>query len=382
MPPIPFLDLFLMLTGILLLAYALLIGYAWYGWKRVPVFQPMSGHLSKPISIIIAARSEEGQIGECLESLLAQDFSSDMFEVIVADDHSEDRTVQVVQSYADRGLPVRVLVAGAGDAEGKKAAITRGIAAATHELIATTDADCRFPKQWLRTLSDFQSANHAEFVAAPVKLTMGRSFLDRFQSLDFLTLQGITAVAVHHGWFNMCNGANLMYTRTAFQSVKGFEGIDRVASGDDMLLMEKIGRAFPGKIGYCLSPDAVVETAPAADWRAFLQQRIRWASKSALYRSMKIKLVLLLVYLVNLGLTTMLLGMLLKPEWGLFAGIGFLCKWLVEWPFTNSVAAFYGRKKLMTWFLLMQPFHALYTVLAGGFGLAGGYRWKGREIRR
>jgi len=38
----------------------------------------------------------------------------------------------------------------------------------------------------------------------------------------------------------MCNGANLAYEKQAFFDVNGFEGIDDVASGDDMLLMHKL----------------------------------------------------------------------------------------------------------------------------------------------
>ena len=42
----------------------------------------------------------------------------------------------------------------------------------------------------------------------------------------------------------MCNGANLAYERKAFFEVNGFTGIDHIASGDDMLLMQKIAQRF------------------------------------------------------------------------------------------------------------------------------------------
>lgn len=43
----------------------------------------------------------------------------------------------------------------------------------------------------------------------------------------------------------MCNGANLAYERKAFNEVNGFAGVDHIASGDDMLLMHKIGKQYP-----------------------------------------------------------------------------------------------------------------------------------------
>ncbi len=58
----------------------------------------------------------------------------------------------------------------------------------------------------------------------------------------------------------MCNGANLAYERKVFYEVNGFTGIDHIASGDDMLLMQKIAQRFPGKISYLLSKESIVTT--------------------------------------------------------------------------------------------------------------------------
>ena len=46
-------------------------------------------------SIIIPAKNEEHNIGKCLDSILAVDFQLERFEVIVVDNGSTDRTVQV-----------------------------------------------------------------------------------------------------------------------------------------------------------------------------------------------------------------------------------------------------------------------------------------------
>ena len=61
---------------------------------------------------------------------------------------------------------------------------------------------------------------------------------------------------------NMCNGANLAYEKKVFYEVGGFEGIDKIASGDDMLLMHKIQKIYPDKIGYLKSADVIVKTQP------------------------------------------------------------------------------------------------------------------------
>ena len=86
----------------------------------------------------------------------------------------------------------------------------------------------------------------------------------------------------------MCNGANLAYERKLFYEVDGFAGIDHIASGDDMLLMHKIAKKYPGKIYYLKSVDAIVSTHPMQSWKQFFNQRIRWASKATHYDDKRI----------------------------------------------------------------------------------------------
>jgi hypothetical protein len=56
-----------------------------------------------------------------------------------------------------------------------------------------------------------------------------------------------------------------------------------------------------------------------------------------------------------------------------------LMKGLIEFPLMIRIARFFNKTHLLPWFIPIQPLHALYTVLAGGFGLTGSYEWKGRK---
>ena len=51
----------------------------------------------------------------------------------------------------------------------------------------------------------------------------------------------------------MCNGANLAYEKQLFYQVDGFTGIDTIASGDDMLLMNKVAEKYPQQLGFVKS---------------------------------------------------------------------------------------------------------------------------------
>ena len=311
-------------------------------------------------------------------ALQKQSYSKEFFEVIVVDDHSDDATAAIVRQF-----PFVKLVQLKDDNINsyKKKAIENGIAAATGELIVTTDADCLPTSEWLKTIAVCKEENQARLIVAPVVFENNNSLLEIFQALDFLTLQGITGASVYKNIHSMCNGANLAYERKAFYEVNGFADVDHIASGDDMLLMYKIWKKYPQRIHYLKSKDAIVTTQPMKTWKEFFNQRIRWASKAKQYDVKRIFAVLLLVYLFNLSF----LGLLVAGIWNLEFGIWFLALWLgktlIEFPFVYSVATFFNKQKLMKYFFFFQPIHIFYTILSGLFGQFGKYEWKGRKVR-
>lgn len=179
----------------------------------------------------------------------------------------------------------------------------------------------------------------------------------------------------------MCNGANLAYEKKVFYEVKGFEGIDEIASGDDMLLMHKIQKAYPDRIMFLKSPDVIVQTQPAKTLKDFMNQRIRWASKADQYTDKKITAVLLLVYLLNAWIFILgISAFFFTKAFDLFL-IAIIVKIIVELIFLYPVSKFFAKQKLLWWFVPAQPFHILYTLIAGWLGRFGSYQWKGRKVK-
>jgi cellulose synthase/poly-beta-1,6-N-acetylglucosamine synthase-like glycosyltransferase len=384
----------LLFTGIALLlftAYGTLILLYGRVWKAIPPFVPQSPIAWPRVTVLIPARNEERIILDCLRSLAAQTYPKDRFEVIVLDDHSTDDTAALVDRYAASGasglalrcLQIAEMPLPAGLTAYKKFAIDAGVRAASGELIVTTDADCFFDPHWLSMLAAYYVEKNAKFIAAPVRIGIrSHSLLDIFQTLDFITLQGITGAAVHSRFHSMCNGANLAYSRAAFYEAGGFSGIDHLPSGDDMLLMHKIYLLHPGKVFFLKSRQAIVSTRPETRWKGFLHQRVRWASKADSYQDRRIFWTLLLVYLVNVLLVVLLVGAVFNTWWlGLFLVL-LAAKTMVEYPFVRSVAGFFGQQQLMVYFPALQPLHIFYTVIVGWLGKFGSYRWKDRTIKK
>ncbi len=395
MQPVIFILLLFLFT-----LYCMLILYYRRGWKQLPNHKLTTTNY-KPqtrISVIIPARNEEANIGACLESITRQSYPVKLFEVLVVDDHSTDKTPEIVQRFSAGNIKLISLKDHLNTGElnsYKKKAIETAIGKSTGELIVTTDADCIVPPHWLSTLAAFYEKEKPQFIAAPVSIHGGYRFMEVFQSLDFMTLQGITGASVFRNIHSMCNGANLAYTRKAFEEAGGFAGIDHIASGDDMLLMHKIYKRHPSGVKFLKAEEAIVQTAPVKTIRDFFNQRIRWASKATGYDDKRIFRVLLIVYLFNASLLVLplvalyknfVLGIEVSP---ISISMSLVELWLImlivktaiELRFLYTVGAFFGKRRLLWFFPLLQPAHILYTIIAGLFGAFGTYTWKERRVK-
>ncbi|MBK7376904.1 MAG: glycosyltransferase [Chitinophagaceae bacterium] len=406
----------LLIILILFGLYFLLIIYYWQSWLSIPNFKLIlnvaegqtpnlkpayrTGRPQTKITIIIPARNEERNIAACLDSVCNQSYPKDLYEVLVVDDHSTDNTAAIARKYGSQNLALVTLkdiIGGSGINSYKKKAIEAAIQRSTGELIVTTDADCIVPQNWLQTIAAFYEEHQPQFIAMPVLLfrsvggEAGVRFIKIFQALDFMTLQGITGASVYKKIHSMCNGANLAYTRKAFDEVGGFSGIDTIASGDDMLLMHKIYRRYPDRVMFLRSKEVIVQTEPVRSVGEFFNQRIRWASKANKYDDKRIFWVLLLVYLVNaLLLTLPVISVFNNIQYPIFNvqcsmfGVWLLllaAKTITELVFLYPVAKFFSKQKLLWLFPLMQPFHIIYTVIAGWLGTFGRYTWKERSVK-
>lgn len=335
------------------------------------------------ISVVIAARNEAENIGRCIDSILAQDYPAALFEVIVVDDFSEDDTAGIVAAYNAaqvRLVKLSEVLKDRSTKAFKKAALSAGIARSSGELIVTTDADCSAGPRWLLQLAAKFEQDDAQVIIAPVTYIQDHSVAGLFQSLDFMTMQGITAAARRLGLGRMANGANFAFSREAYDAVNGYEDTTHIASGDDYLLLVKLANRYPQRIRYLKSREAIVRTAPQAGWKALLNQRIRWASKSGKYKDQRLTAILILVYLFNLSLALITISSFFYKAYLPLMISLWLIKIVAELLFLLPVAGFFNKRSELLWFPILQPLHLLYICLAGFFGYLGKYEWKGRQL--
>jgi cellulose synthase/poly-beta-1,6-N-acetylglucosamine synthase-like glycosyltransferase len=356
-------------------------------WKKLPFFVYTEG--SPPttfISVLIPARNESDNILPCLDAILNGSYPKNLFEIIVIDDHSDDATPQLVRTYPSanvRLIELKNYVKLADNQPFKKRAIEAAIGESRGKLIVTTDGDCIAPPEWLSLIAAFYEQSGKRFIAAPVNFYEEETAFERFQSLDYIGMMGVTGAGVAGQFTNMCNGANLAYEKALFHEVGGFKGIDHVASGDDMLLMQKIARFHPDALGFLKNPAATVLTKAKPTIADFMSQRLRWASKSSSYTEIftVLQLVMVFCFCCNILLSLCLSIFCGIPALLLFL-FQFILKSIADYFFLRTMARFFKREDLLQPFLRPQILHILYIIVVGSLAnFKKTYQWKGRTVK-
>ncbi|HEX8514674.1 MAG TPA: glycosyltransferase [Bacteroidia bacterium] len=353
-----------------------------YGWLNTKEnHSSSSGETS--VAVIVAARNEEQYILKCLDALNSQNYRGKK-EFIIADDGSGDNTASLIAGFCGMHPGFRLIRASGA---GKKAALAEAIKHTSAELIVTTDADCTMGSKWLESIVALYEHSGADMIAGPVAFKEENTFFKKLQSLELMALMGSTAGALYFNKAIMCNGANLAYSRELYNKLNGFEGIDHVMSGDDVLLMYKASQESGVTIKFLMDREAIVSTYAKEDLRSFIEQRKRWASKSFSLMNSEAKVTALIVYLFSFFLLLMwiIAGLgALKPMVGLpFLKICLILsgiKCVIDFLLLFLAACFFKKRPYLYLFLPAQFIYIFYVVVTGFLGNKGKYEWKGRKI--
>lgn len=354
--------------------YFILIGAFIIGWLRTPVRQYQAPVPTVRVSVLIPCRNEQEHIGELAKALEHQDYPKEFFEKIWIDDHSDDRTPDLLETMTT-GSPANQLVRLTGPEGGKKAALKAGMLAATGELILLTDADSRPGPFWIRSMAGFFQNTNADLIAGPVVLNPALSWQEKIQKLEFLSLAASSAGAAGLGHPVMIQGPNIGVRASDYNTI--VNNLDnRFVSGDDVFLLQSMKR-IPGKtIRFNLDHHAIIESRPAGSLFAFLRQRQRWASKARGYTDPLMILTTVLVFLSNLAILISILAALFFAGSPILPLLLFLMKSLADFPLLLLATRFFRCTPLLLWFLPVQILYPFYIVFAAGWAMMGRVRWK------
>ena len=332
------------------------------------------------VSIVIAARNEEQNIEACLLSIIVNEYKKDNFEIIVVDDHSTDNTKECIISLNAPNVRVLSLPE---LLQGKKAALSYGIAAANHPIIITTDADCIVSRHWIHSHAKAYQNDIVQMCTSVVLPEESPSILNAFQFLDMVATMATTKAGILSQQYYLANGANLSFRKEAFMKTSGYVGNEKIASGDDIFLINKIVKAYPGSIRFISDQAAIAITKPEKSWDSLWYQRIRWASKSSKTNNLTLMALQGYIFLYScllvIGCITSILLISASLVFSILTGI--LLKYTADYFFLQRLSIHYGRQFKLSYFIpsfFMYFFHIIASGIVALF--PGNYKWKGRSV--
>ncbi len=372
----------ILLSALIIVIYSVLILSFFFGFKKVAVYSPDKDFLPKiRFSIVIPFRNEAEQLPDLLKSVKELNYPKDLFEIILINDDSSDNFMEIITHF-QKDLPIVLTRNKRKSDSPKKDAIETAVKISKHEWIVTTDADCIVPENWLVNFDNFIRRKSPEMIVAPVAYTINNTFLQHFQNLDFLSLQGSSIGAFGIKRPFMCNGANLCYRKRTFFEVNAYQGNDQIAGGDDIFLMEKILKKYPGKVKYLKNFDATVFTKPQPDFKSLKEQRIRWAAKTSAYTNDFGKITGLIVFTTNFYLLLLfILAGFHQIGWQHF-GIIFLIKFNVDFALLYRTALFSRQTESLGKYMISSMLYPPFTVFIALFSFFKEFEWKGRSFKK
>ncbi|MBK7627021.1 MAG: glycosyltransferase [Bacteroidales bacterium] len=348
------------LPAILIVPYLILLLGIYRGLRKINPYNISSEPLEF-VSVIVACRNEELHLPGLLGSLSDQDYPSHLYEVIVVNDNSTDKTFETASSFSGKNNINTINNTGTG----KKKAIETGINAASGKLIITTDADCTPGKNWIRTIASFYEDHKPDLIICPVQLSPMPGFFGKFQELEFLSLQGITAGTASNGKPVICNGANLAFTKESY--LKHSENLHHeIASGDDVFLLHSIKKAPQSKILWLESANALITAASSPTIKSFIKQRNRWISKSGSIKDFYTIVLGIVTFVTILLQPVLLIAGIFDPVFLIVFLVVFALKSIPDFLILQNTTRRYGKESLMKWFLISQiiyPYYVLIVVL-------------------
>lgn len=240
-----------------------------------PKDRPGVGDPTEPIDVIMPAFNEEAGIGAALAALDAAAAAyPGRVRVLVADDGSHDRTLEVIEMAAQTARAAEIVAVG-GPHGGKAVALNRALEAASTRIVVRVDADILVDANCLRPLPDW-FANPAigcigafdlPNMALPAWYTRGRLF-------ECLMTFGFSRLAFERVDANNVPGTYMAFRRAEALALGGFvEGMN----GEDSDLTFNLGKLGLRSV---IDPRIVIYEDVPQTLGAFLEQRTRWSRAS------------------------------------------------------------------------------------------------------
>ena len=327
------------------------------------------------ISVIIAARNEEKHLPNLLNSLSSQNYPLENYEIIIIDDRSEDKTANIIKEFQIKNKNITLLQV-KNESKfllGKKGALDAGIRTAKHNILAFTDADCVPTNNWLKQINS-HFTDDTDIVAGYSYVNYKNKLFRYLKNLERSSIFAVVAGSFGWNWGITITAGNMAYRKELYGKVDGFNDIGEIRSGDDILLIQKMGK-IARKMKFMFHPDSVVHTGRDETTDSQIQQETRRGSKWRYYTT-QIKIMTLFIFIYYLIFIGCLLGFLFAKISTIIFIIIFFLKIIPEFLLLTLFLTRIKRLRLMWVFPIAELIYIPYFIVFGLKGTFGKYKWK------
>ena len=222
---------------------------------------------------MIAARNEERNLADCLESLLAVDYPADKFEILIGDDKSDDQTGEIADAYSVRYPQIRAytIYKQEIDGNGKANVLAQLAKKVKGEFVFITDADIRVPTKWFKAMLLGMREDVA--LVTGTSVVVGTNILAYMQQIDWLFATGMLKVVSDLGIPVTTMGNNMLMRKSVYEEIGGFEALPFSVT-EDLELFNHIKEKH--KTVNLFNSEVLNESKPEIALNELLAQRKRW----------------------------------------------------------------------------------------------------------
>jgi cellulose synthase/poly-beta-1,6-N-acetylglucosamine synthase-like glycosyltransferase len=321
----------------------------------ISIRKPFGNNYSPTVTVIVAAKNEEENIAGCIESLLKLDYPNELLEIMLVNDHSTDRTKEIMMKYVNANTVLKYIETGEsiGKLKGKTNALAVSIKQAKGEIIFTTDADIKVKPGWLREMLKYYDEETG--VVSSFSTIEPKNAYWGIQSFDWLYLLGIASSGDGLNHPISCLGNNMSYRMAAYNEVGGYENI-KFSVTEDFMLLQTIRNKTKWKSKFPANFLMMNETYPCKDLHELYRQKKRWGKGGTDSHSAGM-IVALIVWLGGMGL---LFGWL--AGWKIFL-LYAIFKMIIDAIYILPVVKEFRMWKVYLYLPLFELYMAVYMIV-------------------
>ena len=250
----------------LALYFAIFVFSTVFEYKNDFYYKPKRKFQPK-VSLVVPCFNEEKTIVKTLQSFLGLDYPKDNLEIIVIDDGSRDKTLEIAREFSQKNPRIKIFHKENG---GKYTALNLGIQKSTYPYLGTVDADSFLHKDSLTKIMEQFENQKVMAVISSVRIVNPKTILEGIQYVEYLMGNFLKKVFSFLNGINVVPGPLSVFNKKVFAKIGPYKKAHQTEDLEMALRMQKNNMLITQAV------DAIVYTQGCKTFKELLRQRLRW----------------------------------------------------------------------------------------------------------